>query len=72
MRKLTNEELDKFAAREGVRKIAVENFLMTVTNNSSARIAELNLREDAVRYKWNPATCQAIKDGIALSVEVSK
>jgi len=35
MRELTIEEIEKLATRTGVKKVAVENFLMTVHHNQS-------------------------------------
>jgi len=35
MRELTMEEIEKLATRPGVKKIAVENFLMTVHHNTA-------------------------------------
>ena len=64
LRKLTSEEIEEFASRRGVRRIAVENFLMTVTNNPTLEIAMLNLVMDASLYKWNSATLNAIRAGI--------
>lgn len=67
MRKLTIPEIEKLASRKGVRRIAVENFLMSVTANPNAYIARLNLNYDARLYKWNSATVRAIRSGIKLS-----
>ena len=65
MRELTILEISKFANRKGVRKIAIENFLMTMGNNPLA--ASINMGYDADLYKWNNATIKAIKDGIQLA-----
>ena len=72
MRKLTAEEIEKLAMRKGVKKIAVENFLMTVTNNANERDAWMNLEMDARLYKWNVKTVRAIGDGIQLAFQVIK
>ena len=65
MRQLTIPEINKLASRKNVKKIAVENFLMTMGNNPLA--ASINMGYDADMYKWNNATIQAIKDGIVLA-----
>ncbi len=69
MRKLTVEEIKGLANRSNVRKIAVENFLITLTNNSFPEVAIINLMQDAKIYKWNNSTIQAIMDGIMLAKE---
>jgi hypothetical protein len=69
MRKLTIEEITKLSSREGVKRIAVENFLMTVTNNPSMVAAIENLKHDSKSYNWNTKTFDAIMDGILLSAE---
>lgn len=65
MRELTISKISKFANRKGVRKIAVENFLMTMGDNLMD--ARYNLQCDARSYKWNSPTVQAINAGIALA-----
>ena len=65
MRQLTIPKINKFASRKNVRRIAVENFLMTMGNNPLA--ASINMGYDADLYKWNSATVQAIKEGIVLA-----
>ena len=72
MRKLTAEEIEKLAMRKGVKKIAVENFLVTMTNNANERDAWMNLEMDARLYKWNVKTVRAIGDGIQLAFQVIK
>jgi hypothetical protein len=67
MRKLTLEEIEILSSRAGFMKIAVENFLMTLTNNPSPEVAIMNLISDARIYKWNNNTVQAIMDGIMLA-----
>ena len=67
MRELTTEEITILANRSSVRKIAVENFLSTLTNNPSQEAAIQNLRYDARIYKWNESTVQAILDGIMIA-----
>lgn len=65
MRKLSLEEIERFASREGVKRIAVENFLMSM--GSVARDVSLNLHQDAGLYRWNSKTVKAIQDGILLA-----
>lgn len=70
LRELGTEEIHRFANRQGVKRIAVENFLMTVTNNDTINNAIANLAADAKVYNWNKPTIKAIADGIALSAGV--
>ena len=72
LRKLTVAEVAPLAARKGVKKIAVENFLLTVDANPDAYCATQNLYMDAGMYKWNTATQNAIKAGIALASKPAK
>ena len=60
------EEIEKLASGKAVRRIAVENFLMSLTTegNDAEWNAYLNLDMDARLYKWNAATRKAIKRGI--------
>ncbi len=67
MRELTMEEIEKLATRPGVKKIAVENFLMTVHHNTAVHAALYNLAMDAKLYGWNRATVNAILAGIKLA-----
>ena len=64
MKKLTSKQIEKLAGRKGVKKIAVENFLSTMGTDTLE--VTLNLHADAKSYKWNAATINAIKSGIAL------
>lgn len=65
MRKLTSKEIEGFASREGVKRIAVENFLMSMGSDSMG--ATMNLHRDALVYRWNTKTVKAIQDGIQLA-----
>ena len=67
IRKLKTVEIEKLASREGVRRIAVENFLITVANNPDEYSAMANLSLDAGLYNWNAATKKAIRDGIKMA-----
>jgi len=69
MKALTLQEIKIFATRRNVRRVAVENFLMTLQNNGTPREAYQNLFRDAKMYRWNQNTIRAIKDGIDLAVE---
>lgn len=62
---LTDEQIEELANREGVRKIAVENFLTSLGGLTKGE-ALANLKMDAKLYKWNSATQKAIRDGIKL------
>jgi len=59
--------ISKLAGRKNVKKIAVENFLISLHGlNKDEAIA--NLEYDAKLYKWNSDTVKAIRDGIKLLV----
>jgi len=64
MRQLTSDEISELANKPKVKKIAVENFLMTAIYNETKMHAEMNLSQDARLYKWNIETIRAIKDGL--------
>ena len=64
---LSLEEIEKLANKPNVRKIAVENFLMSVGNNTSEYVAMKNLELDSSLYNWNMATQTAIRKGIKLA-----
>lgn len=57
--------IKKLASGKGVKASAVENFLSTISG--SERIDQANLSADAVSYKWNAATVEAIKAGLKLA-----
>lgn len=63
MRDLTTTEIAKLAGRAGVRRIAVENFLGSLSTETPTQ-ALGNLRADARDYGWNQATQSAIMAGI--------
>ncbi len=67
LRQLTAQEIETFASRKGVKRIAVENFLMTVTANETCDAAFANVQLDAQLYGWNAATKDAIIRGIYLA-----
>lgn len=67
LRQLTKEEIAYLASRKNVKIHAVENFLMSVTNNNNMCEAFANLEVDAKLYKWNAPTVKAISDGIEVS-----
>lgn len=67
-RPLMGTEIDGFAARKGVKRIAVENFLGTMDVEQTPMAAHLiNLESDARDYRWSAATKAAIKAGIKLA-----
>lgn len=68
MRELTNEEIERFASRKGVRRIAVENFLMSMGTELRPWQVRANANMDARLYRWNYATVKAINDGIDLAL----
>ena len=61
MRKLTNEEIEYLASGNGVRKIAVENFLMC---HNGKEDAYEQLEFDRSQYNWNAPTTNALLKGI--------
>jgi hypothetical protein len=61
-RKLSSSEIDELSSRPGVKKVAVENYLSTLSGDKMAD--SMNLSSDAASYKWNPATVKAIREGI--------
>ncbi len=63
-RELTSAEIDALASRQGVRRIAVENFLGTLDLSIGAYGNRRNLYQDAAAYRWNAATQNAIARGI--------
>lgn len=65
MRELSPEEIASLSSRPGVKKMAVENFLASMGNDSHG--AWENLRADMSSYRWNEDTVQAISDGIVLA-----
>ena len=67
MRQLTDAEIDKLANQNGVKKIAVENFLGTLYAPAGRSGNLANAYNDARAYKWNTATIGAIVDGIKLA-----
>jgi len=72
LRDLTVLEIERFAGRKEVRRIAVENFLGTIASCESFNYAMLNLNADAALYKWNMATRNAIAAGIKLSAKPAR
>lgn len=63
--KLTVKEVEGFASRDGVRRIAVENFLMSMGDSSMVALGNLVL--DQRLYGWNRQTEEAIRDGISFA-----
>ena len=67
MRDLTDVEIEKFASRAGVKRIAVVNFLGTLDERAGAGGNLYNATNDAISYRWNTATRAAIREGINLA-----
>ena len=65
MRELTGKEIEEFANRHGAKKIAVENFLMSM--GTDLTIAMGNLGVDAKQYGWNQEIINAILEGMWLA-----
>jgi len=55
--------IEELANRKGVKKIAVENFLMSL-GESTKEEALANLNYDTQLYNWNSVTYLAIREGI--------
>jgi hypothetical protein len=66
MKRLSAEEIEKFASRPGARRIAVENFLGSVPLEIGFDQNFLNLMKDAELYNWNASTVHAIRNGLKL------
>jgi hypothetical protein len=62
---ITMEQIAVLANKKGVRKIAVENVLMGLQYQSEM-IAGMNFSQDKALYKWNAATCAAIRKGMRI------
>ena len=67
MRDLTSAEIEKFASRKGVRRIAVENFLGSLGDAGSEANEIANAKHDAGLYGWKKPTVAAINAGIHLA-----
>ena len=67
MRELTAAEIEQLAGQSAVKRVAVENFLISVCNNGTAENAMLNLWNDSRVYNWNNETITAIRQGIQLA-----
>ncbi len=67
MRQLTVAEVERLASTRGVRRVAVENFLISLGHVGSKADELRNLWADAHMYGWNAATVNAIREGIELA-----
>jgi len=56
--------IEKQANKKSVKKIAVENFLMSLSKDYSIQDTKANLFNDGNSYKWNSQTIQTIYKGI--------
>jgi len=68
LRELTTQEIEKLASRPNVRRIAVENFLMTNHVNGTLLTALANLKLDTNLYNWDTETVKAISIGIKTAI----
>ncbi len=65
LRELTAKEIEEIvASRPKARRLAVENFLITVHHCENAMTALANLERDAKLYDWDFPTVEAICLGI--------
>ena len=63
--RLTLEQIEKYASRKGVKRIAVVNFLSTIDTERDTPIGcMMNCHMDEALYNWNRATVMAIEAGI--------
>jgi hypothetical protein len=69
LKQLTLQQIAPLAARKGAKKVAVENFLMTVHFCETYQNAVGNLEMDTAAYKWNAATRSAISAGILMAAQ---
>lgn len=60
---LNAQEIEKLANKPKVKKIAVENFLMSMGNDCSANYENAQMDRDL--YHWNAPTFNAIMKGIS-------
>lgn len=68
LRSLTTTEIESILRKHPkARRIAVENFLMTVANNQNPYYVHANLDKDRLLYGWNSDTVRAIRKGIKLA-----
>jgi len=57
------EEIEKLASGKGIKKIAVENFLMSLDGLTEYQAVK-NLELDKKLYSWNAAIVRAIRKGM--------
>ena len=68
LRDLTSPEIERLLKKfPQARKIAVENFLMTVSQCLNKYYALANLNKDRLLYGWNIDTARAIRKGIDIA-----
>ena len=68
LKELSVKEIEEIlASHPKAKRLAVENFLMTVHYNDNTTTAFVNLEKDARLYKWNRETVKAIEEGIRRS-----
>jgi len=63
---ISTEQIEKLASRKNVKRIAVENFLISIGDLSYSD-AMSNLNMDARLYKWNSPTRNAIQKGLDIN-----
>lgn len=69
LKPLTPAQISALASRPKAKRLAVENFLMTVDVHPDLQSARANLDADAELYGWNAATVASIAMGIDLSAK---
>ncbi len=64
--KLAFDKIETLASMSGVKRVAVENFLMSMDGLTRDE-ARANLEQDTVVFRWNTATGRAIQQGIEMA-----
>ena len=64
LRVLFPSEIEEFASRRGVNKIAVRDFLGSIEFSETPDAATVNLRLYSKTHKLNRTTIKVIEDGI--------
>lgn len=63
---LDDTAIDRLASKPGTKRVAVENFLISLDPALTRQQHLANLALDARMYTWNRTTVNAIREGIDL------
>lgn len=69
LRPLFPSEIEEFASRRGVNKIAVKGFLSFIELNETPDAATVNLRLYLKTHKMSKATIKTIEEGINRAIK---